>query len=90
LPEEQQQQQQRTTTATELDPEMEDPWSGRNGRGLLRQLLCSEEKIRNMRKAVIAQTCNLEYTTKGEPGSRRMMVGLLGGILELMVNFCSH
>uniref|UniRef100_A0A183BQF5 Nuclear receptor domain-containing protein n=1 Tax=Globodera pallida TaxID=36090 RepID=A0A183BQF5_GLOPA len=45
----------------------DNPWSGRNGRALLRQLLCSEEKIRNMRESVIAQTCNLEYINKGEP-----------------------
>ena len=67
---EQQQQQTQEHTAA-----LADPWNGRNGRALLRQLLCSEEKIRSMREAVIAQTCNLEYITKNEqPKSQRVRV----------------
>lgn len=55
------------TPSADGHPHSDDPCDGRNGRALLRQLLCSEDKIRNMRETVIAQTCNLEYINKGEP-----------------------
>ncbi|KAF7634315.1 hypothetical protein Mgra_00006281 [Meloidogyne graminicola] len=42
-----------------------DPWSGQNGRALLRHLLCSEEKISNMRETVVAHACTLQYSTRG-------------------------
>uniref|UniRef100_A0A914HWI2 Uncharacterized protein n=1 Tax=Globodera rostochiensis TaxID=31243 RepID=A0A914HWI2_GLORO len=64
---EQRHQQQVASATPSVDNHSDNPWSGRNGRALLRQLLCSEEKIRNMRESVIAQTCNLEYINKGEP-----------------------
>uniref|UniRef100_A0A915MM14 NR LBD domain-containing protein n=1 Tax=Meloidogyne javanica TaxID=6303 RepID=A0A915MM14_MELJA len=42
-----------------------DPWSGQSGRALLRHLLCSEEKISNMRDTVVAHACTLQYSTRG-------------------------
>ncbi|KAL3103356.1 hypothetical protein niasHS_002542 [Heterodera schachtii] len=66
------------TPSADGRPHSDDPWDGRNGRALLRQLLCSEDKIRNMRETVIAQTCNLEYINKGEPNRSEFSIGRNG------------
>uniref|UniRef100_A0A1I8BZ12 Nuclear receptor domain-containing protein n=1 Tax=Meloidogyne hapla TaxID=6305 RepID=A0A1I8BZ12_MELHA len=42
-----------------------DPWSGQSGGALLRHLLCSEDKIGNMRDTVVAHACTLQYSTRG-------------------------
>nr|CAD2179068.1 unnamed protein product [Meloidogyne enterolobii] len=59
-------EQQQNQTQPELNSINEaDPWSGQSGRALLRHLLCSEEKISNMRDTVVAHACTLQYSTRG-------------------------
>jgi len=80
------QQQQQNQTQPELNSINEaDPWSGQSGRALLRHLLCSEEKISNMRDTVVAHACTLQYSTRGVIFWGEIIPPYLKGYLELIV-----